>query len=1120
MADDAMLDADTKAREAALDTTRSFIVQAPAGSGKTELLIQRYLGLLARVDSPEEVLAITFTRKAAAEMLKRVMTQLESALEPMDDLAEHERVTREAARLVLMRDRERSWHLLQHARRLKIQTLDSLNAGVARMLPVTAAANIAGSAVADEAQTRALYRQAALATLEWLNSDSDYAAAIERVLQHLDNNTDLYTAYLASMLGVRDQWLPFIGSGQLTDAEFSGLRQELENDLKGIRRQHVESVVAHAAREQLDALESIAQTAAATLRAEGRGAHLLCQAQCDRAAAEWWPGVAEMLLTREGEWRSRLTVASGFARGANELKQQALDLMTEFERQPRFRALLHAVRDLPPADYTDSQWDVLVALIRLLPLAVFELQTQFTRRGMTDFVEIARAADAALGTTENPSDVALLLDYQVRHILVDEMQDTSLAQYEMIEALTRGWSTEEGRTLFCVGDPMQSIYRFRNAEVAQFLTARREGLGGVALNELILRRNFRSGEYLVDWFNEVFPVVLPPEDDPVTSAVSYEPCIAAENHRGAGEVRIHPVLGTNRSDEAGTGLEAIQEILEENPDDSVAVLVRSRTVLPELLDRLRLAGIAYEAIDIDRLTDLPEVIEVLALTRAAVHPGDRQAWLAILRAPWLGLDWTDLHSLVKNDTGSSVWELLHDEARLEGLGASARAAIQRALPALAELRKPRRFESLRDVVERVWITLGGPLIPDTPEAIDNVYRLLSVIDKLEQAGTLDDVAELEAELDLVRVSTVRPARVQVMTMHKAKGLQFDHVVLYGLGRAPGSSREGVLSWFELPPADGPPRKVLGPIGPRAVVDRDPIHRFIGSIGKARDRFETGRLLYVACTRAKRSLHLIGHARVSETLDEVKRPDPRSLLYLLWPFVESAFEDALGTMSPGTEDDTRTWVLPMLRRFPKPWSTPPAPPPPVALESSRALPEQPVDYEWVGSEARLAGSLTHLWLKRVAEGRATLDAFTAPENARLIDGWMAELGVSEAQREDVFDRSRVAIETMTQDPKGNWLATGEGHSELSLTGVIGEDVVTGVIDRVVIDEGTHWIVDYKTGSHEGGSLDGFLAAERERYRPQLRRYQKLYEAWSGETARCALYFPILAEFVEVDVEQPD
>ncbi|MDZ7771088.1 MAG: UvrD-helicase domain-containing protein [Woeseiaceae bacterium] len=138
MQDDAsLLAADRQARVDALDVTRSFIVQAPAGSGKTELLIQRYLCLLASVADPEEVVAITFTRKAAMEMQLRVVEALARAADGVDGEAEHEQRTMAAARAVLARNAERGWQLPESPRRMRIQTLDAFCASVARLLPVS-----------------------------------------------------------------------------------------------------------------------------------------------------------------------------------------------------------------------------------------------------------------------------------------------------------------------------------------------------------------------------------------------------------------------------------------------------------------------------------------------------------------------------------------------------------------------------------------------------------------------------------------------------------------------------------------------------------------------------------------------------------------------------------------------------------------------------------------------------------------------------------------------------------------------------------------------------------------------------------------------------------------------
>jgi ATP-dependent exoDNAse (exonuclease V) beta subunit len=1119
--DDRLLREDEQARRDALDVRRSFIVQAPAGSGKTELLIQRYLRLLAVVDEPEEIIAITFTRKAAAEMKARVLRALQRARSGDDPTEAHEKITAVAAGEVLLRDRARGWNLQQNARRMRIQTMDALNASIARMQPLTAGAS-AGNAVAGDAEIKRLYRGAAAATLDWLTETGAERAVVTLVLRHVDNNTGLYVRYLSRMLETRDQWLPIIGAGSPSPDDDADLRARLENNLERIVADHLDATRAEFPSSLSTDLVALVNYAADNLREAGQADNVVARLagletmpDTTPASLSRWLGLAELLLTAKGDWRRRVTRNQGFPPGDNGEKDALYDLIDKLASGGDPAKMLHGCRQLPPVSYPEEQWQVLLALFRLLPLAVAELKRLFRDHRVTDYIEIALAAEDAVGTADRPGDLALLLDYQVRHILVDEMQDTSRAQYKMLEALTGGWQPGDGRTLFCVGDPMQSIYRFRNAEVAQFLLAQSRGIGSVELQPLLLRRNFRSGEFLVHWFNTVFPLAMPARDDPARGAVSYAEALPAVP--GGGDCQVHPLFGGSTDAEADKAVAIIRETLSRiDADDSLAVLVRSRTQLANLLPRLRREGIRWQAVDIDRLTDLPEIIDLLALTRAIVHPCDRLAWLALLRSPWVGWHWGDLHALVKNDTSSTVRELIGDPERISALSEEARSSLDRVRPILDSSLWQSRSLSLRERIERAWFELRGPAILQDTTMVENAYRFLDVLARLESGGTLQDVADLEAQLDQERVSGDPEARLQIMTIHRAKGLQFDHVLLFGLGRVPARRERSVLSWYDLPTEVADDDRIISPVGPRHEIENDPIHRFIELAEDQKDRNETARLLYVACTRARKSLQLLGHTGVARDGESLRPPDSRSLLSLLWDSVGPMFEDAFEPGAVSESPDAMEWLTPLRRRIDDAWQLPDFEQLPVGWTPGEpAAPSQAVEYYWVGAEARAAGTVVHRWLQLAAD--RSIDLGSRDSLRATSERWLAELGVGREVLQAMVQRVDDALGNSLSDALGRWILDGEGYAELTLTGLVDGEIRTGIIDRVrVDDDGTHWIIDYKTGVHEGGRLDTFLAAEADRYRPQLGRYAHLYQGYTGQRARCALYYPLLQAFFEVDV----
>ncbi|MDX1375596.1 MAG: UvrD-helicase domain-containing protein [Burkholderiales bacterium] len=236
--------ADGAVRARALDARRSFIVQAPAGSGKTGLLIQRYLTLLARVDDPEEVVAITFTRKAAGEMRERVARALSSVTDDAlasppasragrDDEADgedydHEGLTLALARAVLARDAARGWQLVRQPGRMRILTIDALCRGIATRMPWVSGL---GGDIAIAEDVTPLYREAARETIALLYDDAAWSDPVAVLLAHLDGDLARCEALLVRMLSRRDQWLRYLrpaDAGVGAGGDGAARRAELE----------------------------------------------------------------------------------------------------------------------------------------------------------------------------------------------------------------------------------------------------------------------------------------------------------------------------------------------------------------------------------------------------------------------------------------------------------------------------------------------------------------------------------------------------------------------------------------------------------------------------------------------------------------------------------------------------------------------------------------------------------------------------------------------------------------------------------------------------------------------------------------------------------------------------
>lgn len=1139
MAADTVRVADEQARESALNPADSFIVRAPAGSGKTELLVQRYLTLLARVENPEEIIAITFTRKAVAEMRDRIVSALRFACAKPAPPTGYERMTWDLARTVLQWESQRNWHIEDNPGRLRIQTIDSLCASLTRQMPVLSRFGAQPAVIEDPEE---LYRQAARNTVAELENDQIWSGAIECLLMHQDNDLQKVEDLLVRMLARRDQWLRHVADRDNPRIERGTLERALQNAVCDALQALRDSVPEECAAEIL----ALASYAAANLEREGRHSPIRVWFARERfpdagiGALDAWRALGRLFLIKEGAWRKSANSEIGFpapsgvsdpdAREARErMKNRFHSLVKRLRDSEAFRHALQGSQLLPPTGYADAQWEVMEALFELLPMAVGQLRLVFAMRNQVDFVEVAEAAITALGASDAPTDLALALDYRIRHLLVDEFQDTSVTQFELLTRLTAGWEQGDGRTLFLVGDPMQSIYRFRQAEVGLFLRTQCLGyLGTVPLRALSLSVNFRSQGGIVDWVNTVFAKILPASESIATGAVPYSRSDAVKPDMGSTAVGVYPVPGKDLQVEADRVVALVEAARREDMRGSVAILVRSRSHLAAIVPRLRQEGLRFRAIEIEPLSDRPVVQDLLALTRALVHVADRTAWLSILRAPWCGLTLADLFALAGDGHERVLWELIQDESWTVRLSRDGQRRLLRVRKVLSSSMTERHRRSLSRLVEGTWLALGGPACVDSETDLENARAYFSLLDELDDGGDLSDLDTLEAEAGALYAApdVAADERLQIMTIHKAKGLEFDTVIVPGLGNVPPAEEARLLNSMERPRTSAEEDLLLAPIKESGAAE-DPIYQYLRSLDNEKARWEAGRLLYVAATRAKKRLYLLGHCTIRA--ENGLKPAKGSLLAVLWPAVSHDVTGAPGASgfegfdeTKGTEAVNPQVTRPKLQRLKPNWKLP-EPPAPVAWNRGWSLPHEvnawheAVEFWWAHETIRHVGNVVHEILQRIAAdgveqwNEVRLNALQPQSRAML-----ARLGVSEAGLDQASVHVRQALINTLNDSRGRWILNRhhEGRSEYALTGVYRGAVVNVVLDRSFVDEdGVRWIIDYKTGHHEGRDLDEFLDREQERYRDQLERYAELMAQFEPRPIHLGLYFPLLCGWRE-------
>ena len=1202
---------DQSQRERALDATRSILVRAPAGSGKTDLLTRRFLRLLSEVDDPGEIVAITFTKAAAAEMRHRILSELEKAAAAGAHESTSETFSMESlAQRALARSHALNWDLLDLPAQLRISTIDSFCREIALQQPILSGL---GGSLEIYAQPKELYRRAARRTLEQIGKDNAVlSAAIETLLLWRDNSWADLEDQVVTMLEKRDQWMHDFVLDR--DLDWDALRKLLERPFVHQVRDHLTAVsllfgLSPGALEEAHALARFA------CEQSGGALHSDLAELADFPSAPFtnvdqleeahraFACLADLLLTGEGAMRRQVNVTQGFPKESKAEKARMLGLIATFASVPDFATALAGVRNLPPTRYSEDEWEIVRACFTLLRHAAGQLRVVFAEAAAVDFIEIAQIAQKALRGDDNlPIEAAQGFADGIYHLLVDEFQDTSRRQHQLVAHLIAAWSGREDRTCFVVGDPMQSIYGFREADTELFPRAEQLGLeipGDLPLlfDPVLLTANFRTARPLVEAVNSTFTQIFTGGDG--ITFVEAEPARDGDVQPGPQPVdessphlQLHLEFtpapgGSSRglSQEQKDALKMQRAAALENQTERIVALIRShlpqmdkaraankkyriavlgraRKALVPVAQALRDAAIPFRAVELETLQDRPEIIDALGLARALLNREDRVAWLGVLRAPWCGLSLADLHTLTSADDDQlksrPVPELLAE--RLTPLSRDGRAGVERVLHALKfaeRLSSTRPSATLGTWLEEVWLSLGGAQCVDAV-ARANLDLLWRCLDDLPQGapdllgpaldvalGDLKALPDPAAEIDY---------GVQLMTIHEAKGLEFEVVIVPDLQAGAGNNKQELLSWLErgLPPGadDDEPDAIteflVAPL-PSKGTDRGAAKAWVDRVRHGREEQETRRVLYVAATRAREELHIFARPEY-KTADgaptELVTPR-KSLLLTAWPAWENeirrqfdewsaaraatAEPSTIASLAASGEDVLH--VVPFalkptrLRRLSPGYQT-------TCAEFPFAANEPPVGagrlYERHegGMLSRALGKAVHEFFQHLARLLAT----ETRESARAalvrfqprITAHVRAFGIDASQANRIAAQALEMVLRAARDPQAQWIlaAHADAASEARWTGVVAGRLRTVQVDRVfragptplsADDNSTWWIVDYKTAHEDGLDPKTVLAELRGEFAPQIEAYAKMLRNLHGAdlAVRGGLYYPRMA-----------
>ena len=1079
----------SQAQHQASDPSSSVWVSANAGTGKTRVLTNRILRLLINGAAVTDILAVTYTRAAAAEMRNRLFETLARWAVINESQLTHEIVAMGIDRPrqeQIARSRKLFAHLLDHPTGVRIETVHAFAQSVLRRFPLEAGVQPYFELATEEQKT--MMKAEVQHSLLTSNNESLRSSLrslgqrmTEQDVTNLASQIFNHTALLVKMQkdpeAVKAELFAVLGCPEAADNPAAAQQRLIDDTVAAVSIQTLRGMVA-ACHNGNTIEQGVTTPVAAWLAMDD-----------DERSQNIDHYLAAMLTTKEGKDKAKFPSA----KVQKTHPQMRDEYLKEVERLRQMLAQLNAI------DVASLSFDLYVVAVSMAE----GYQRHKTNAGLMDFDDLINQTIGLLTQDGGASWVRYKLDRGLQHLLIDEAQDTSPNQWAILSSLAEEFFTSDTaatdhhdkppRSLFSVGDFKQSIYSFQGARPELFLDQQKhfEGLAQSAqapFQSVPLNTSFRTTSPILQFVDRLasfegglaglgevpehvvsrlgdagFVEILDSVTEGEDALMEIEPFLPAGGHAASGgegnpqKQLAQKIVALLQSWIGHRVLPAKGRVMRAG---DVLILLRKRGDFADILDReLRLAGLPLAGADRVKLNDDIAVMDLLALGEVMLLPEDDLTLATVLKSPLFGLDEDQLFRLAHQRGEASLIQQLAEFAATDADPAFMDAHRQfNAWLGLAERQTP--YEFYRDVLSndcrrRFIERLGAPVVEVIAEFLDMARDFQEI-----HAPSLQKFLAImrQSDVEISRENDSRSSNeIRIMTIHGAKGLEAPVVILPDMlrDRKKGERLFNVdqdgFEWPVLPVASTAPRVGVSPVVSTAKQDY-----------AQKEAEEGNRLLYVALTRAEDGLVIAGFEQKQkrwladswyercrhalESIDEVEtRPDGDGLQWI--------------TDQTAPVQETPSVAHPDDERIAPDWIDQPAPPeetPPRPLTPSRFAAIDPGGSpSGQGRQAAmLRGSITHRMLELLpgldleARDRATA-RITAPYLPNLISA-------------EEVDAIRRDVEHLMANPDFALIFSADSRAEVPISGSIGKTIINGVIDRLVVTGNEVLIIDFKTG----------------------------------------------------------